>query len=74
MKTREDFSGETEGKVSDMKRKHRTCSKMRRWSRSVLSRTEPGAGSRQDGEGARQVLVVGFPREDGVEGGEQGRL
>lgn len=37
-------------------------------------RTEPEAGSRQDGEGARQALLDGFPREDGAEGGEQGSL
>lgn len=35
-------------------------------------RTEPEAGSRQDGEGSRQALVDRFPSEDGKEGGEQG--
>lgn len=61
MKTREDFFGETEGKVSDMKRKHRACSKMRRWSRPVLFRTEPGQGQGRTGRGPGRSWLPGSP-------------
>ena len=62
MKTRsENLSGETEGKVSDMKRKHRTCSKMRRWSRPVLFRTEPGQGPGRTGRGPGRFRLLGPP-------------
>lgn len=54
-----EFSGEAGGKVSDMKRKHRVCSKTRRSSRQKEQSQRQGQG--RMGRGPGKLWLTGSP-------------